>query len=177
MSMFNNNYMKGQFNPRHPEKCLNCNGKVEGHAITFRSSYEKIMANWLDLNDNILEWGSEITEIPYYSQTDNKVHRYVTDFQFTCRNRSGVTEKWLVEVKPSSQVPKLNESGQIVFPELVKTPKGKITQNRLSRWQEYCGVLRKNKEKWDFAKDWCRNHGYKFKVVTEIELGLVQNKG
>ena len=56
MSMFNNNYLQGKFRPKHPEKCLNYNGKVEGHEITFRSSYEKIMANWLDLNNNILEW-------------------------------------------------------------------------------------------------------------------------
>ena len=67
MSMFSNNYLKGDFMPKHPEKCLNYNGKVEGHPVTFRSSYEKIMANWLDLNNNILEWGSEIVEIPYDS--------------------------------------------------------------------------------------------------------------
>ena len=56
--MFSNNYLKGDFMPKHPEKCLNYNGKVEGHPVTFRSSYEKIMANWLDLNNNILEWVS-----------------------------------------------------------------------------------------------------------------------
>ena len=112
MAMFNNNYLKGTFSPKHPEKCLNLNGRVQGHPITFRSSYEKIMANWLDLNNNILEWGSEITEIPYFSQIDGKSHRYITDFQFTCKTKDGELEKWLIEVKPSSQVPRLDECGQ-----------------------------------------------------------------
>ena len=93
--MFSNNYLKGDFMPKHPEKCLNYNGKVEGHPVTFRSSYEKIMANWLDLNNNILEWGSEIVEIPYYSQIDGKTHKYITDFMFTCKNKQGKIEKWL----------------------------------------------------------------------------------
>jgi hypothetical protein len=81
-------------------------------------------------------------------------------------------EKWLIEVKPKSQVPQLNESGQIMFPQLEPTAKGKLNQKRIERWQEYCTVLKKNKEKWDFARDWCRKHGYKFRVVTEEELGL-----
>ena len=31
---------------------------------------------------------------------------------------------------------------------------------------------KKNKEKWDMAKEWCRKNDYHFKVVTEEELGL-----
>lgn len=170
--MFSNNYLKGDFMPKHPDKCLNYNGKVEGHPVTFRSSYEKIMANWLDLNNNILEWGSEIVEIPYYSQIDGKTHKYITDFMFTCKNKQGKIEKWLIEVKPKSQVPQLNECGQIMFPKLQPTNKGKLNQKRIERWQEYCNVLKKNKEKWDMAKEWCRKNDYKFKVITEEELGL-----
>ena len=174
MAMFNNNYLKGTFSPKHPEKCLNLNGRVRGHPITFRSSYEKIMANWLDLNNNILEWGSEITEIPYFSQIDGKSHRYITDFQFTCKTKDGELEKWLIEVKPSSQVPRLDECGQIIFPKLEPTARGKLNQKRIDRWQEYCNVLKKNHEKWTAARDWCRRNGFKFKVVTDVELGLTR---
>ena len=57
MSMFNNVYLKGNFNPKHPEKCLNYNGRVTiAKPVTFRSSWEKIFANWCDLNENVLEW-------------------------------------------------------------------------------------------------------------------------
>ena len=124
MSIFNNNYLKGQFVPKHPEKCLNYNNKIGGaKPVFFRSSWEKIFANWCDLNENILEWGSEIVEIPYISCEDGKQHRYITDFVFTCKNRQGRIEKWLIEIKPKSQIPQLNENGQIIFPELNKKKK------------------------------------------------------
>lgn len=116
--------------------------------------------------------GSEIIEIPYYSNIDNKQHRYITDFVFTCKTRNNTIEKWLIEVKPGTQVPKLDECGQIIFPKLEPTKKGKLNQNRIERWQEYCNVLKKNKEKWDYARDWCRKNNYKFRVVTEEELAL-----
>lgn len=173
MSMFGADYLTGQFVPRHPEKCLNYNGRIsQAKPIKFRSSWEKVFANWCDLNANILEWGSEIVEVPYYSAIDNKNHRYITDFLFTCMNRDGVIEKWLIEVKPAVQVPQLNEHGQIIFPELNK--KKKLTQKRIDAWQEMCNVLRKNHEKWTMAKEWCRANGYKFKVITQEELGLTQ---
>lgn len=171
MSLFNNNYLKGQFVPKHPEKCLNYNNKMgDTKPITFRSSWEKIFANWCDLNDNILEWGSEVIEIPYFSIIDNKQHRYVTDFVFTCKNRDGIVEKWLIEVKPQSQIPRLNENGQIIFPELNR--KKKLTEKRIGAWQEVCRVLQKNHEKWTQARAWCRKYGYKFKVISEQELAL-----
>ena len=57
MSMFNNNYLKGKFVPRNPDKCLNYNGKCNNaHPIIFRSSWEKVSANWCDLNENVIEW-------------------------------------------------------------------------------------------------------------------------
>jgi hypothetical protein len=34
--------------------------------------------------------------------------------------------------------------------------------------------LKKNHEKWTAARDWCRRNGFKFKVVTDIELGLTR---
>lgn len=171
MSMFNNNYLKAHFVPKHPDKCLNYNGRcTQAKQITFRSSWEKIFCNWCDLNENVLEWGSEIVEIPYFSQIDCKQHRYVTDFCFVCKDKNGNTQKWLIEVKPKSQVPVLNEAGQIIYPELSK--KKKLTQKRIEAWQEVCNVLKKNHEKWTMAREWCRRYGYQFKVITEEELAL-----
>lgn len=171
MSMFNNNYLKCTFIPKHPEKCLNFNKKLGNFdAPHIRSSWEKIFCNWCDLNENILEWGSEIIEIPYISSIDYKQHRYVTDFVFTCKDRQGKLQKWLIEVKPKSQIPQLNECGQIIFPELNK--KKKLTEKRIAAWQEVCNVLKKNHDKWQQARAWCRKYGYNFKVVSEEELGL-----
>lgn len=172
MSMFGASYLKGVFTPKHPEKCLNLNGKfpTTHKTITFRSSYELIFANFCDLEENVIEWGSEIIEIPYILSEDAKPHKYVTDFMLTVKTRSGEIEKWLIEVKPSTQVPKLDECGQIIFPQLKQGKK--LTQKKIDNWQEMCNTLRKNKEKWDQAKRWAKQHGYVFKVITEQELGL-----
>lgn len=57
MSLFDNNYLKGKFIPKHPEKCLNYNNKLGNvKPIQFRSSWEKIFSNWCDLNENVIEW-------------------------------------------------------------------------------------------------------------------------
>ena len=89
---------------------------------------------------------------------------------FVCKDRNGEIKKWLIEVKPKSQIPKLNENGQIIFPELNK--KKKLTEKRIAAWQEVCNVLKKNHDKWQQARAWCRRYGYNFKVVSEEELGL-----
>jgi len=174
MSMFGADFATGEFIPRYPGKCLNKNGKMPGvHSkITFRSSWESIFANWCDIEDNVIEWGSECIEIPYFSQIDNRKHKYVTDFIVLTRNKhTGKIEKWLVEVKPACQVPQLNECGAIIFPELNK--KKKLTQKRIDAWQERCNVLRRNHEKWTEARKWASLHGYVFKIITQEELGLL----
>lgn len=167
MSIFNSNYNKGIFNPSNKEKCLNCKGN--GKEITYRSKWEKIFMSWCDREENILEWGSEIYQIPYYSQLDGKTHRYISDFVMTCKTKDGNTEKWLIEVKPKSQVPRLDEGGNIIYP---KPPKRK-TEKQMQNWTEMCNTLKKNDEKWKSAKEWCYKYGYKFKVVTEVELGII----
>ena len=148
MPLFGASYAKATFTPKHPEKCLNTNGKCDKPLPQMRSSWEMIVANFCDLEENVLQWGSEVVEIPYYSNIDGKSHRYITDFVLLTQNRQGEKEKWLVEVKPLCQVPQLNEFGQIVFPE-----------------------LKKNHEKWTAARKWAKDNGYHFKLITEKELG------
>ena len=72
------------------------NSNSEG--MTYRSSWEKVFAQWLDHNDDVLMWSSEPFPIPYISPKDNQVHRYYIDFIFTTRS-----EKFLIEIKPKSQ--------------------------------------------------------------------------
>jgi len=172
-ALFAGDYLKGEFTPKNPNKCLNKNGKLPNSKdkITFRSSYEMIFANWCDLEDDVIEWGSEVIEIQYFSKVDNKKHRYITDFVFMSRNADGGVDKWLVEIKPKSQVPVLNAVGEIQFPELPK--KKRVTKKSIERWQSFCNVLKTNHEKWESARVWARKNGYNFKVITEQELGLV----
>lgn len=169
MPVFSGEYIKGVFKPEHPEKCLNYNGKFpRAKEITYRSSWEKKVCYFCDLTEEVLEWGSEILEIPYYSTLDNKQHVYVTDFIFMIKDKDNVVSKYVIEVKPKSQTPELNEMGQIKYPD----PPKKKTQKALAKWQEYCNVLKRNEEKWSAARSWCRKNNYIFKVLNEQQIGV-----
>lgn len=170
MSIFNKDYVKGTFMPKHPDKCFNYNGKFpNAKPITFRSSWERILCNFCDEQENVLAYGSELLEVQYYSELDNKMHRYITDFIMITKCKDGSIKKLVIEVKPENQSARLDEHGNIIMP----APPKKPTQKRLAAWQERCNVIRRNNEKWTAARDFCYKHGYIFKVVTEKELGLV----
>ena len=44
---------------------------------------------YCDLNENILEWGSEEISIPYRSPVDKKIHRYFPDFYVKLKETTG----------------------------------------------------------------------------------------
>ena len=52
---------------------------------------------YCDLNENILEWGSEEIAIPYRSPIDNKVHRYFPDFYVKLKKPKRQTKGYLYE--------------------------------------------------------------------------------
>lgn len=170
MSVFAKSYVQGIFIPKHKEKCYNYNGMFpNAKPITFRSSWEKILCNFCDRENNILAYGSEVLEIPYYSELDGKTHRYITDFIMITQCRDGSIKKYVIEVKPANQVARLDEHGNLIMPDVPK----KLTQKKLRNWQERCNIIRRNNEKWTAARIFCNRNGYIFKVITEKELGLV----
>lgn len=176
MSTFAKKYYQGSFVPKHPEKCLNFNRKLWDRVqpITYRSSWEQIMCNFCDIEVNVLSWGSEVVEIPYYSEIDGKTHRYILDFLIIVRKIDGTLGKWAIEVKPNSQTAYLDKMGNVIYP---PAPKRK-TQKSLAKWQEKCQIIRRNAEKWDAAKRWAAKRGFKFAVKTENEIfGLAGDKG
>lgn len=139
-------FHKRRFTPIFPEKYTG-----DPTIIIMRSSWETMFANWCDKNPCIIKWSSEETIIPYRCPTDNKVHRYFVDFKIKLN-----TDKiYLVEVKPSKQ------TMPPVFP-------GKQTQRYLIESLTYI----KNEAKWTAAKEYCKDRGWEFKIITEKELGL-----
>lgn len=168
MSIFRKSYRQGQYVPVHPEKCLNTNGKISAKPPEYRSSWELKFMRYCDIRDRVLEWGSEIIKIPYYSEVDGKTHQYVTDFYFVCRPVHGEgVQKYICEVKPKSQVANLDENGDVVYPD---PPKVK-SQKALQAWQERCNVIRINNCKWQAARKWCRENGFIFKILSEEQVG------
>jgi hypothetical protein len=109
----------------------------------------------LDDNPNVVGWSSEEIIIPYLSPVDNRWHRYFPDFLVKSRNKQGLIETIIIEVKPSSQAT------------APKTQK-RVTQRYITEVMTY-GV---NQAKWKAADEYCKDRNWKFIVVTEKELGI-----
>lgn len=106
-----------------------------------------------DVNDKILSWGSEIVVIPYISPKDGRPHRYFMDFIYTMKDREGNIKTILVEVKPNK--------------EKFKPTKGKKTPQR---YMQECVTYEVNQAKWKAAEAYCKQRGWIFTVMTELEL-------
>ena len=138
----------GLFRPRHPEKYMG-----DHTNIIYRSSWEARVMNKLDLSDWCIAWASEEMTIPYVSPVDRKVHRYFPDFLIKVKESNGSIKKYMIEIKPKKQTaPPIKPQRQT---------KKYITE--VMTW----GV---NEAKWKAAQEYCKDHGWQFKLITEADL-------
>ena len=141
---------KGKYSPSYARKY-----KGDPANIVYRSLWERKFMVYCDLNENILEWGSEEIVLPYRSPVDGRVHRYFPDFYIKVKESTGRIKKMIIEIKPKRQCSPPSK------------PK-KQTKGYLREAYEYA----KNQAKWEAASEWCKDRGYIFKVFTEKELGI-----
>lgn len=141
---------KGKYKIKNFEKY-----KGDPTNVVYRSLWERKYMKYLDLNQHILEWSSEEIVIWYKSPIDNRPHRYFPDFYVKEEMPDGRIKKYLVEIKPHKQLSPPKE------------PKRK-TKGYLIEVMEYA----KNQSKWEYAKEWCEDRGYEFKILTENELNI-----
>ena len=141
---------KGKYQPSFPRKY-----RGNSNNIIYRSLWERKFMRYCDLNENILEWGSEEIVIPYRSPIDNKIHRYFPDFYIKVRESTGQIKKYIIEIKPKKQC---------IEPKVQK----KKTRGYIYEVREYV----KNQAKWEAAKEFCADRQWEFKVLTEDELGI-----
>jgi len=141
---------KGKYQPSYPQKY-----KGDPTNIIYRSLWERKFCVYCDMNENILEWGSEEIVVPYHSPIDNRYHRYFPDFYIKVRESNGKIKKMIIEIKPYKQC---------IEPKVQK----RKTKGYIYEVVEYA----KNQAKWNAAKEWCLDRGYEFKVLTENELGI-----
>ena len=148
MTIGNKTY-KGWFKPKNPQKY-----KGDPNSIVFRSSWEHRVMKWFDEHPQVEWWGSEELVIPYISPVDNKKHRYFPDFIAKIRQKDGKVMTYIIEVKPEIQT---------------KMP----TQTRKTkRFLQEVATYAVNQEKWRAADIFCQEHGWKFLILTEKELGI-----
>lgn len=134
-------YTQGPFYPKNPQKYV---GKG---TIRLRSSWEFTFANFLDTNENILEWSSESLRIPYRHPFTGKNTSYVPDFLIRYKDKAGNIVTELIEVKPYKQ----------------SVIEGKMNANQRA-------TVAVNHAKWSSAQAYCKRAGISFRVVTEKEI-------
>lgn len=142
---------RGLFNPLNPDKY-----KGDPTNIVYRSRWEFVYMARLDKDPDVVWWQSEETIIPYRSPVDKKIHKYYPDFVVRKKTKQG-TKTIMVEIKPYAQT----------IPPVITEGKRKSRKyiNEVMTW----GV---NSAKWKAAREYCKDRGYEFLIVTENELGL-----
>ena len=144
------NTLKGKFIPKNTAKY-----RGDYRNIIYRSSWELKFMKYCDMNQNILEWGSEEFWIPYISPKDNRVHRYFPDFIIKVKEQTGQIKTYVIEVKPQKQT-------------LPPKKKSRVTKSYIYECQTYAV----NQAKWKAAQEFCADRRIEFKLITENELGL-----
>ena len=142
---------KGKYKPSYPQKY-----KGDPTNVIYRSLWERKFMVYCDKNENVLEWSSEEIALPYKSPLDNRIHRYFPDFYIKVKEGNKI-QKYLVEIKPKRQVSE------------PKVPKRK-TKGYIYEMKEYV----KNQAKWKSAQEFCEDRQWKFKIMTEDDLGIRQ---
>ena len=140
-------FLQGLYKVKHKEKYV---GDINN--VVYRSSWELTYLFKLDMDDNVLEFSSEETVIPYVG-ADGKVHRYFVDFKVKRRvNDTIVTE--LIEIKPYKET---------IPPVLTEGKKTKTKIREIMTWDKKC-------RKWKQARIYCAKEGWIFRIITEKEL-------
>lgn len=140
---------QGKFSPKYPQKY-----KGNSNNIIYRSSWEHRVMHQLDLHPQVEWWASEELPIKYLSPVDRRVHRYFPDFIVKVRRADGSSSTYILEVKPASQT-------------TLRTPK-----RESRKFLEEAKTYAVNQAKWHAAEEFCKDHGWVFKVITENDLGI-----
>jgi len=141
---------KGRFKPKYPTKYVG-----DPTNIIYRSLWELRLMRYFDQHPNVLKWGSEELAIPYVSPVDNKIHRYYPDFIVKMREAGGDLTTLMIEVKPYSQT--------------IEPKKNPAHPRRYLKEVFQYGV---NQAKWKAANEFCKDRNWKFKIMTEKEIGV-----
>jgi hypothetical protein len=140
----------GKFSPKNTNKYLG-----DPTNVWYRSLWERRVMVHLDDDPNVIEWSNEEIIIPYLSPIDGRWHRYFPDFFVRVKNRHGLQEALILEVKPLKQA---------VPPQVKK----RITRQYIQEVATY-GI---NEAKWKAATEYCKDRNWTFKVITEKDLGI-----
>lgn len=142
---------RGKFSPKNPQKY-----KGDYTNIVWRSTWECKYMSWLDKTDSVISWSSEEIVIPYKDPLRGHTRRYFVDFYVQMKNKNNEIVTYLIEIKPKYQT-------------IEPIKKSKITKKYINEVYTW-GV---NSSKWKAAEEYAMDRGWKFKILTEDDLGLI----
>jgi hypothetical protein len=150
---------QGIFIPKNPEKWIITEAfDLKEPGIKYRSSWEKMFFTFMDMNDNVIKANSEGMVIPYMNPVRGKISKYYMDSMMETKDGT----IWLIEIKPykETQAPKKPRKN-------AKNPQ-KAQANYIKAIETYAV----NQAKWEATQKLCDEKGWKFKIITEKELGI-----
>lgn len=124
----------------------------DGH-VNYKSSLELKAVRYCDWNNGITKWSLEPFPIRYLKPSTGRFHRYYIDL--VIEFSSG--EKFLVEIKPYRQ-------------SVTPRKPSRNTQKAKLRYAREMETYLINTAKWDAAKLFAKENGFKFIILTEKEL-------
>ena len=152
---FKKGFKQGLYEPKYPDKWVITEAfDMKERGIKYRSSWELKFCRFADFNPDIIKVNSEGVVIPYMNPVRGKVSKYYMDF--VIQTKSTV---FLVEVKPLKDV------------NPPKPPKAK-TEKGMQNYAKAIETFAVNQAKWEAAEKFAAQKGWKFKIITERELGL-----
>jgi hypothetical protein len=144
---------QGYYKPINPAKYVGDPSK-----IIYRSSWEKKMCTFCDINEKVLAWSSETIQVPYVNPIENSTRAYNLDFYLKIVKEDGSIKEYIAEVKPAKK---------LIKPIL---PTTRVTEKRMNdhiiQSKEY--II--NMHKFDAAKKWAEARGWDFIIITEAFL-------
>ncbi len=150
--------LKGKYTVRFPEKYIGLKPPI------YRSSWELKFFDALDNNPNVLKWGSECLEIPYYNVVKRSQSIYLPDIFCTLRQTSGEMKQFLVEIKPFKMCARPNNPKP---PKIVTAKTLAKYEKAKKRHESDLATYLVNAYKWEAAMAWCNRHRVTFIQATE----------
>jgi hypothetical protein len=153
-------FRQGIFKPLNKAKCLN------GSPVIFRSYLEARLFKILDSNPRVLEWSSEETIVPYVHPIKTKqtgqvtYSRYFVDVYMKLQVDEKTTKKYIVEIKPASQVAK-------------PVANNKKKQSTILYENAMYAI---NTAKWEAATAYAKKKGMDFLIITEKNIDFLEGK-
>lgn len=164
----NDKYHNGNYIPKNKDKVLKLNS--EG-GIYYRSSWEKKIMIYLDLNESIIKWGAENLAIPYqmthFEKGDLKVkgHCYYPDFYYEIKSKDGTIKTVVAEVKPKSEY-----NDVLLFEKKLFEIPNDASIKKLKNIEYKFKMAQKNSDKWQTMIKYCQKKGWDFIIITEDHL-------